>query len=91
MGIAEVGKNSIDFDLSESQLRHLMRVGVFVREVGRVIRTVQLRRYVADAPLRRRVAVATNKVESFNRFSQWFDETACETAWRPCARRRSWR
>ncbi|MFH9552133.1 Tn3 family transposase [Streptomyces sp. NPDC017435] len=41
------------------------------REVGRVIRTVQLLRYLSDAPLRRRVTAATNKVESFNRFSQW--------------------
>ncbi|MFD3553846.1 Tn3 family transposase [Streptomyces goshikiensis] len=41
------------------------------REVGRVIRTVQLLRYLTDAPLRRRVTAATNKVESFNRFSQW--------------------
>ncbi|MGX8903729.1 Tn3 family transposase [Streptomyces netropsis] len=32
---------------------------------------MQLLRYLADAPLRRRVTVATNKVESFNRFSQW--------------------
>ncbi|MFD7925734.1 Tn3 family transposase [Streptomyces sp. NPDC059742] len=41
------------------------------REVGRVIRTVQLLRYLSDAPLRRRVTAPTNKVESFNRFSQW--------------------
>ncbi|MGA6160658.1 Tn3 family transposase [Stenotrophomonas sp. NPDC087984] len=41
------------------------------REVGRVIRTVQILRYLSDAPLRRRVTAATNKVESFNRFSQW--------------------
>ncbi|WP_369387620.1 Tn3 family transposase [Streptomyces sp. CG1] len=27
--------------------------------------------YLSDAPLRRRVTAATNKVESFNRFSQW--------------------
>jgi hypothetical protein len=37
-----------------------------------VIRTVQLLRHLSDAPLRRRVTAATNKVESFNRFSQWF-------------------
>ncbi|MEH0573897.1 transposase [Streptomyces sp. B21-108] len=94
----EAGKNAIDFDLIESQFRHLMRVAVSVREgaissstllkrlrsgskknatyaafreVGRVIRTVQLLRYITDAPLRRRVTAATNKVESFNRFSQW--------------------
>ncbi|MGP3927807.1 Tn3 family transposase [Streptomyces sp. 8N616] len=41
------------------------------REVGRVIRTVQLLRYLTDAPMRQRVTAATNKVESFNRFSQW--------------------
>ncbi|MGW0317076.1 Tn3 family transposase [Streptomyces flavidovirens] len=94
----EPGKHVIDFDLIESQFRHLMRVALSVREgtissstllkrlrsgsrenatyaafreVGRVIRTVQLLRYLSDAPLRRRVTAATNKVESFNRFSQW--------------------
>lgn len=36
-----------------------------------MIRTVQLLRYLSDAPLRRRATAATNKVESFNRFSQW--------------------
>ncbi|WGD44758.1 Tn3 family transposase [Streptomyces cathayae] len=41
------------------------------REVGRVIRTVRPLRYLSDAPLRRRVTAATNKVESFNRFCQW--------------------
>ncbi|MHA5047880.1 Tn3 family transposase [Streptomyces sp. SD15] len=94
----EPSKHVIDFDLIESQFRHLMRVAVSVREgaissstllkrlrsgsrknatyaafreVGRVMRTVQLLRYLSDAPLRRRVTAATNKVESFNRFSQW--------------------
>jgi hypothetical protein len=32
---------------------------------------VQLLRYLSDAPLRRRVTAATNKVEAFNSFSQW--------------------
>ncbi|MFD7116577.1 Tn3 family transposase [Streptomyces sp. NPDC059922] len=41
------------------------------REAGRVIRTVRLPRYLTDAPLRRRVTAATNKVESVNRFFQW--------------------
>ncbi|MEU9500013.1 Tn3 family transposase [Streptomyces sp. NPDC048196] len=41
------------------------------QEVGRVMRTVQLLRYLSDAPLRRRVTAATNKVEAFNGFSQW--------------------
>ncbi|MFD5540685.1 Tn3 family transposase [Streptomyces sp. NPDC127079] len=87
----EPGRNVIDFDLIESQFRHLMRVAVSVREgaissplllrrlragsrknatyiafreVGRVIRAVQLLRYLSDAPLRRRVTAATNKVEA---------------------------
>ncbi|MEU6718040.1 transposase [Nonomuraea sp. NPDC046802] len=41
------------------------------REVGRVIRTVQLLRYLSDAPLRRRVTAATNKVEAYNGFAAW--------------------
>ncbi|WP_406356922.1 Tn3 family transposase [Streptomyces sp. NBC_01635] len=41
------------------------------REVGRVIRTIQLLRYLSDAPLRARVTAATNKVEAFNGFSDW--------------------
>ena len=36
------------------------------REVGRVIRTVQLLRYLSDPQLRRRTTSATNKVESYN-------------------------
>ncbi|GAA3516641.1 hypothetical protein GCM10023075_79190 [Streptosporangium album] len=32
---------------------------------------MQLLRYLSDAPLRRRVTAATNKVESFNRFCRW--------------------
>jgi TnpA family transposase len=94
----ESGKNVIDFDLIESQFRHLMRVAISVREgalsstlllrrlrsgsnknatytafreVGRVIRTIALLRFLSDAPLRRRVTAATNKVEAFNGFSQW--------------------
>ncbi|MEV5400800.1 Tn3 family transposase [Streptomyces sp. NPDC057413] len=39
-------------------------------EVGRVIRTVQLLRYLSDPALRRRVTAATNKTEACNGFSQ---------------------
>ncbi|MFC4062621.1 Tn3 family transposase [Planomonospora corallina] len=41
------------------------------REVGRSVRTVALLRYLADPGLRARVTAATNKVESYNAFSQW--------------------
>jgi TnpA family transposase len=41
------------------------------REVGRVIMTIQLLRFLSDAQLRTRTTAATNKVESYNRFSAW--------------------
>jgi TnpA family transposase len=44
---------------SNSRRNHIYQA---FREVGRVIRTVQLR-FLSDAPLRRRVTAATNKVE----------------------------
>jgi hypothetical protein len=39
--------------------------------IGRVIRTIQLLRYLSDPQLRRRTTAATNKVESYNNFSAW--------------------
>jgi TnpA family transposase len=41
------------------------------REVGRVIRTVALLRFLSDPQLRRRTTAETNKVESYNRFCAW--------------------
>jgi TnpA family transposase len=41
------------------------------REVGRVMRTVALLRYLADSALRARVTAATNKAEAYNGFSAW--------------------
>jgi TnpA family transposase len=41
------------------------------REVGRVVRTVQLLKYLTDPAMRRRVTAATNKVEAFNGSSEW--------------------
>lgn len=41
------------------------------REVGRVLRTIALLRYLSDPALRRRVTAATNKVEAYNGFSDW--------------------
>ena len=41
------------------------------REIGRVVRTIQLLRFCSDAQLRRRTTAETNKVESYNRFSSW--------------------
>jgi TnpA family transposase len=53
---------------SNSRRNHIYQA---FREVGRVIRTIQLLRFLSDEPLRRRVTAATNKVESYNGFSQW--------------------
>ena len=41
------------------------------REVGRVIRTVQLLRFLSDPQLRTRTTAATNKAESYNNFAAW--------------------
>jgi TnpA family transposase len=41
------------------------------RELGRVVRTIFLLRYVADAELRQVVHAATTKSERFKRFVQW--------------------
>nr|WP_265340964.1 transposase [Bacillus mycoides] len=41
------------------------------RELGRVIRTTFLLQYMADAGLRITIQSATNKSETFNRFTKW--------------------
>lgn len=41
------------------------------RELGRVIRTIFLLRYVSDPELRATIHAATNKSEQFNNFAQW--------------------
>jgi TnpA family transposase len=41
------------------------------REVGRVIRTAFLLRYLSNRDLRRQITAATNKAESYNNFSDW--------------------
>ena len=41
------------------------------RELGRVVRTIFLLKYVGDVEIRRTVQSATNKSEEFNNFSQW--------------------
>jgi TnpA family transposase len=41
------------------------------RELGRVVRTIFLLRYIADAELRQTIHAATTKSERFNQFVQW--------------------
>ena len=41
------------------------------RELGRVVRTIFLLRYISDEPLQRQVTTTTNKVESYHNFRAW--------------------
>jgi TnpA family transposase len=42
-----------------------------LRELGRVVRTMFLLRYISEVELRQAIQVATNKSERFNEFVQW--------------------
>src|SRR5438445_13859837 len=42
------------------------------RELGRVVRTVFLLRYISDRELREQIQATTNKVEAYNGFAKWF-------------------
>lgn len=41
------------------------------RELGRVVRTLFLLRYISDLPLRQQITASTNKAEAYNGFSKW--------------------
>jgi hypothetical protein len=41
------------------------------RELGRVIRTITLLRFISEPELREEITAATNKVEAYNAFSAW--------------------
>ena len=41
------------------------------RELGRVIRTMFLLRYISDLPLRRQITETENKVEAYHHFTNW--------------------
>jgi hypothetical protein len=65
-------------DLLPSEI--LRRLGSFsrknrlyfaLRELGRVVRTMFLCRYISEAELRQAIQAATNKSERFNEFVQW--------------------
>ena len=42
-----------------------------LRELGRVVRTMFLLRYISETELRQAIHAATNKSELFNEFVQW--------------------
>jgi TnpA family transposase len=44
---------------------------VAFRELGRVVRTIFLLRYLSDPELRRMIHAATNQSEAFNKYAQW--------------------
>ena len=41
------------------------------RELGRIVRTVFLLKYISDIKLREQIGASTNKVEAYNGFSKW--------------------
>ncbi len=53
---------------NDSKKNRLYRV---FQELGRVIRTLFLLRYISDQHLREEITAGTNKVESYNRFVKW--------------------
>jgi TnpA family transposase len=55
--------------LNSSSRKNKLYFGL--RELGRVVRTIFLLRYLSDAELRRTIQAATNKSERFNQFVQW--------------------
>jgi TnpA family transposase len=65
--------NILPFDilrrLNSSSRKNKLYFGF--RELGRVVRTIFLLRYLSDAELRRTIQAATNKSERFNQFVQW--------------------
>ena len=42
------------------------------RELGRVVRTVFLLKFISNAELRQQITAATNKVEAYHGFAKWF-------------------
>jgi TnpA family transposase len=50
---------------------HKNRLYRAFRELGRVIRTITLLRYLSDPALREQITAITNKVEAFHGFSAW--------------------
>jgi len=47
------------------------RLYLAFRELGRVVRTVFLLRYISDIELRDQITATTNKVEAYNGFAKW--------------------
>ena len=50
---------------------HKNRLYRAFRELGRVVRTVFLLKYISDIQLREQITATTNKVESYNGFTKW--------------------
>lgn len=62
----------VDWELIERHWRDLMQVAISISENQLSSATLMRRlRYLADPGLRFRVTAATNKVETYNGFSQW--------------------
>lgn len=49
------------------------RLFVAARELGRVLRTVYLLRWISSKEMRQEVSASTNKIESYHSFTKWLD------------------
>jgi TnpA family transposase len=49
------------------------RLFVAARELGRVLRTVYLLRWISQKEMRQEVTATTNKIESYHAFTKWLD------------------
>jgi TnpA family transposase len=49
------------------------RLFAAARELGRVLRTVYLLRWIASKDMRQEVSATTNKIESYHAFTKWLD------------------
>ncbi|WML27345.1 Tn3 family transposase [Neobacillus sp. OS1-33] len=54
-----------------NEVRNKSYRAIYHRELGRVIRTMFLLKYMADEELRGTIQAATNKSEAFNGFTKW--------------------
>ena len=65
--------NILPSDISPTTQQQLTQNRLYFgfRELGRVVRTIFLLRYLSDGERRRTIQAATNKSERFNQFVQW--------------------
>ena len=58
---------------ARSPARRHNRLYAAARELGRVLRTVYLLRWISSKEMRQEVSATTNKIESYHAFTKWLD------------------